>query len=76
VALYQAALDQFHGGGAVEQQYLLTGTVDAQRARPSTLKSRLDACDGALVGIAAGLFPVNKGEQCLGCPFWLMCPLG
>jgi hypothetical protein len=76
VALYQAALDSVYGGGKVEQEYLLTGTVDDGSARRSTLQARLDECDTALAGIAAGKFPVNKGDHCPDCPFWLICPTG
>jgi hypothetical protein len=66
-ALYRAVLDSVYGGGTVEQEYLLTGTVD---------QARLDECDRALVGIAAGRFPLNKGDHCPDCPFWLICPTG
>jgi hypothetical protein len=75
-ALYQAALDAEYGGGSVEQAYLLTGTVVAGHARASTLQARLDESDAALAGIAAGRFPVNKGDHCPDCPFWLICPTG
>ena len=76
VALYLAVLDSVYGGGTVDQEYLLTGAVDEASARRSTLRARLDDCDRALAGIAAGRFPVNKGDHCPDCPFWLICPTG
>jgi superfamily I DNA/RNA helicase len=75
-ALYRAVLDSVYGGGSVEQEYLLTGTVDEGSARRSTFQARLDECDKALAGIAAGRFPANKGDHCPDCPFWLICPAG
>ena len=75
-ALYQAALQEAHGGGSVRQAYLAAGTVDTGQPRPSTLAARLRDCDEALEGIAARRFPAHPGEQCPSCPFWLICPEG
>ena len=75
-ALYQAALQEAHGGGSVRQAYLAAGMVDAGQPRPSTLAARLRDCDEALEGIAAGRFPARPGDQCPSCPFWLICPEG
>ena len=75
-ALYQAALQEAHGGGSVRQAYIAAGTVDAGQPRPSTLAARLRDCDEALEGIAARRFPARPGEQCPSCPFWLICPEG
>ena len=75
-ALYQAALQEAHGGGSVRQAYLAAGMVDAGQPRPSTLAARLRDCDEALEGIAARRFPAHPGEQCPSCPFWLICPEG
>ena len=75
-ALYQAALQEAHGGGSVRQTYIAAGTVDAGQPRPSTLAARLRDCDEALEGIAARRFPARPGEQCPSCPFWLICPEG
>ena len=74
VALYQQALDAAFGGGTVEQLYIQSGTTAVGRARPSTLQARLNECDAALSGIAEGRYPVNKGDHCPDCPFWLICP--
>ena len=75
-ALYQAALQEAHGGGSVRQAYIAAGTVDAGQPRPSTLAARLRDCDEALEGIAARRFPARPGDQCPSCPFWLICPEG
>jgi DNA helicase II / ATP-dependent DNA helicase PcrA len=75
-ALYQAALHAAYGSGVVHQEYLLSGATDSGRARPDTMRRRLDDCDAALAGIAAEKFAPSRGEHCAECPFWLVCPNG
>ena len=75
-ALYQAALDAGYGGGTVQQEYVVAGTVDRTAPRGQTVATRLQECDDALEGIARGDYTPRFGAHCPGCPFWLICPAG
>jgi hypothetical protein len=61
---------------AIELEYLGTGeTVEVADAGRFE-QHRLDKLDGAVRGIRAGLFPPIPAEtdECLRCPFWIICP--
>ena len=77
LALLRAAARQESGGEVrIDLEYLETGATVEVEAKERYERPRLDKLAAAVEGIRAGAFPAAPAaaDECLRCPFWMICP--